>query len=74
MKEKTDQKYISLQQSTCTQSLKISLSLQVMGNRMRGCFIRKLYTANGYLETVNIKLDSKTPPFLFGVIATSDPH
>lgn len=41
---------------------------------MRGSFIRKLYTANGYSETVNIKLDSKPPAFLLGVTAMSDHH
>lgn len=34
---------------------------------MRGSFIKKLYTANGYSETVNIKLDSENPTFLLGV-------
>lgn len=41
---------------------------------MQGSFIRKLYTANGYLETVNIKLDSETPTFLFRVTAMSGHH
>lgn len=36
---------------------------------MRGSFIRKYTLQNGYLETVNIKLDSETPKFLLGAIA-----
>lgn len=63
MKEKKlTPKYISLQQLTCTETLKISLSLQIMRKLNAGYWNDTLQ--DGYSETVNIKLDSETPKFL----------
>lgn len=64
MKEKKlTQKYISLQQLTCAQTLKISLSLQVRG-KLWVVLYGNYTLQDGYSETVNIKLDSETPKFL----------
>lgn len=60
--KKLTPKYISLQQLTCTETLKISLSLQIMRKLNAGYLNYTLQ--DGYSETVNIKLDSETPKFL----------